>query len=468
MIKEVPGPKGRPFFGNISAFADDPLSTMVNLAAEYGDIVTFKMVGKSFYLITNPEYVREVLVTKADQFPKGDRDVALLTRFVGRGLLTSGGAYHRQQRKLVQPAFHASRIQAYAQTMVDYTADLTGGWRAGEVRDISQEMMRLTMLIVSKTLFDVDKADMAGQAETIGAAIHELQAITDADFNMPLVLPDWAPTPRAWRRWRARAVLNETIEGLVAARRDTAVNGRIADTGDLLSMLLLAQNEDGGGMSDEQVRDELITLFVAGHETTSNALTWTWYLLSQHPQVAARLYEEVDQVLGARLPTLADLSRLPYTLMVIKEAMRLYPPAWSLNGRQAREATTIGGYPIPAGGIVFISPYVMHRQPRYFPEPERFDPLRFTAEREKALPRYAYMPFGGGPRICIGNSFAMMEAHLIVATIAQQFALELAPDQEVVPNPQVTLSSKFGMKMRVMPRGDVTRVKDEGKTAVIS
>lgn len=452
MQKRVPGPEGRPFLGVVSDFADDPLQKMLDMVVEYGDIVTFKMFGQSFYIITNPDYIREVLVTKVNHFPKAERDVLLLRRFVGHGLLTSGGAYHRQQRKLIQPAFHTTRIQTYADIMVQSTADLVSDWRPDEVRDLSQEMMKLTMFIVSKTLFDVDKDEMAQQAETIGAAIHEMQAITDADFNLPFILPDWVPTPRNRRRLKAQAVLTEAIDKIVAQRRATAVDGQIEDTGDLLSMLLLAQDEDGDGMSDTQVRDEAITLFVAGHETTSNALTWTWYLLSRHPQVAARLHDEVDTVLNGRLPTLDDLSQLPYTLMVIKEAMRLYPPAWVLNGRQANQDTTIGEYSIPAGSVVFISPYVMHRQPHFFPNPERFDPERFTEEREKALPRYAYMPFGGGPRICIGNAFAMMEAHLIVATIAQQFELELLLGQEIVPNPQITLSSKDGLKMRLRRR----------------
>jgi len=313
-------------------------------------------------------------------------------------------------------------------------------------------MMSLTMFVVAKTLFNADMDEMAGQAKTIGHAIEELQAISNSEYKAIFNWPEWIPTPKNRRRKKSRNVIYSTIDNLIAERRATAVNGRVADTGDLLSMLLLAQDEDGRTMNDNQVRDELVTLFAAGHETTSNALAWTWYLLSQHPDVEAKLHREVDTVLDGRLPTLQDLPNLPYTEMVLKESMRLYPPAWTLSARQAVEDTTVGDYLIPKDRLIFVAPYAVHRRPQFFPEPERFDPERFTPENEKKLPRYAYVPFGAGPRVCIGNSFAMMEAHLILVTIAQRFRLELDPDQEIELNPLITLSPKYGLKMRVIKR----------------
>jgi cytochrome P450 len=275
-------------------------------------------------------------------------------------------------------------------------------------------------------------------------------------------LTDSGPTKNNRLRKKAKAVFYDTIDQLIAERRETAVNGQIEDTGDLLSMLLLTQDETGRAMDDNQVRDEMVTFFAAGHETTSNALTWTWYLLSQHPEVEALLHEEVDRVLEGRLPALHDLAQLPYTEMVLKEAMRLYPPAWTLSARQATEDTTIGDYPVPKNTLVFVAPYAVHRRPEYFPEPERFDPQRFTPENEKKLPRYAYIPFGAGPRVCVGNFFAMMEAQLIIATIAQRFRLQLEPGQEIALNPLITLSPKYGLKMRLVEREQEVKVSKSG------
>jgi cytochrome P450 len=337
--------------------------------------------------------------------------------------------------------------------MVEHADHLLEAWHDGQTRDIAEDMRAVTMTIVAKSLFDADRETMAGTVERVGQAIEEVQDIANADFTAPFLLPEWLPTSRNRRSKAARQILDQTINAIIQARRANG-NEQIKDTGDLLSMLLLAQDEAGDRMSDAQLRDELVTLFVAGHETTSNALVWTWYLLSQHLEVGAWLHQEVDEVLDGRPPALADLPNLPYTLMVIKEAMRLYPPAWVLNGRQAIKDTTIGGYSIPRGSVTFIAPYAIHRRPRYFPDPQRFDPLRFAPEREMELPRYAYIPFGAGPRICIGNSFAMMEAQLIVATIAQRYRLRLAADQPIALNAQITLSNKGGMRMKIEERSD--------------
>lgn len=448
--KSIPGPKKRPVLGSIRPFATDPPRFLTDLMQEYGGMVQFHLFNRTVYLVSEPDYIREVLVTKHKLFPRSELNLKVMGRFLGRGLLSSEGDYHRQQRRLAQPAFHAKRIAGYADTMVNYTARHIEAWQEGDIRDISEEMMTLTMFIVSKTLFDADMDTMRDRAEAVGRAIEKLQEITNRDFKRPFLFPTWLPTADNRQRRQQRKVIYDVIEQIIQERRSTAVNGRIQDSGDLLSMLLLAEDEAGHSMSDQQVRDEAVTLFAAGHETTANTLTWTWYLLAQHPEVAAKLEAEIEQVLGlganGRLPTLADLPHLPYAEMIVKEAMRLYPPAWALGSRQASEATTIGDYTIPQGGLIFIAPYVVHRQPQYFPDPEQFDPERFHPEREKTVPRYAYIPFGGGPHVCIGNSFAMMEAHLLLVTIAQRFRLALR--QEVVElNPLVTLSPKEGLHM---------------------
>lgn len=457
MSKKIPVHQGHFLLGSTD-FADSPPRFLLHLAENYGEIVEFKFAHLRFVMVSSPELVREVLVTKAKQFRKAHRDVDILSKFIGKGLVTSDGDHHKKQRKLTQPAFHARRIAEYGQVMVDYTAAMLDNWQTGEVRDISDEMFKLTMYIVCKTIFDVDKDTMAGQAERIGEAMHILQDISNRDFNSAISWPEWVPTKMNRKRKQERRVIYGTIADLVAARRATAgADGLIQDKGDLLSMLLLTQDEDNNFMTDIELRDELVTLFTAGHETTSNALTWTWYLLSQHPEVVTKLQTEIDQVLNGRLPTFADLPNLPYTDMVIKEAMRLYPPAWTLNGREANEDVMIGDYLIKKDTYVFVAPYVLHRLGQYFPDPERFDPERFTPENEAQMEKYSYIPFGGGPRVCIGNMFAMMEARLILATMLQRFELELLPEQIVEINPQVTMSAKYGLRMQVQKRTAVRR-----------
>lgn len=458
MSKIAPHAAEIPWFGKGLEFAKDSPNILLKMAQEYGEVVQFHLFGYEIYLVTNPDLVREVLVTKIAQFPKSEFDIQILSKFVGYGLVTANGEAHRRQRQLVQPAFHTNRIQNYAETMVRYTDDTLKGWVSGETKEISREMAELTMYVVSKTLFDVDRDNMSGMAQQIGQTIHEIQAIANSDFNFPIPIPDWLPTSKNQRRKRAKQVLDATIDGIVAQRRATSIDGQVEDRGDLLSMLLLARDDAGTSLTDDEIREQAATLFIAGHETTSNALTWTWHLLSQYPQIEAKLHTELDQQLGGRLPTVHDLRNLPYTEKIIKESLRLYPPAWVLNGRQATEDTTIGDYYIPKGATIFISPYVLHRLPQYFAQPDLFDPERFAPENEKLIPRYAYIPFGAGARVCIGNSFAMMEARLILATIAQRYRLQLAPDQKVTLNPQITLSPKHGLPMHISQRKPVMAV----------
>lgn len=457
MTIPIPGPKGSALTGVARELIADAPGYINTLADTYGPYVHFQVFFKDFYLVSDPELIREVLVTQVANFPKDDRDIEILSRMLGYGLVTTNGDDHKRQRRLTQPAFHTKRIEAYAATMVDYTLAMLDDWTAattgGEaVLDVSEAMRELTMYIVARTLFGADRVTMKDTADAVGRAIHILQDVTDREFRAPVVWPAWLPTRLNRQRQFAAAVLYDTIDALIAERRAGATDGRVADTGDLLSMLLLSQDESGDRMSDEEVSDQLVTLFVAGHETTSNALTWTFYLLSQHPAEEAILHEELDRILAGRPPSLADLPALPYMSRVIKEAMRLYPPAWVLNVRKAAADTTLGGFPVRRGDQLWLSPYVVHRRPEFFPDPERFDPDRWLPEREKALPKFAYMPFGGGPRVCIGNSFALMEAQLIVAAVAQRARLRLAEGQTIALNPQVTLSNKEGMRMEVVAR----------------
>jgi cytochrome P450 len=346
---------------------------------------------------------------------------------------------------LVQPAFHRERLAAYASVMSEYGVRLRDRWTAGSTLDVSNEMMRLTLAVVGKTLFS---AEVEEEASEIGEALTTVLKM----FRM-LMMPfseylEKLPLPSVRRFDKARARLDQTIYGLIHERRRTG-----EDTGDLLSMLLLAHDEeaDGSGMTDQQVRDEALTLFLAGHETTANALTWTWYLLSQNPECERRLHEEIDSALAGRVPGMADLPQLRYTEMVFAEAMRLYPPAWAI-GRMSKEPFELGGIKIAGKSICIVSPYVMQRDPRWFPDPERFDPERWTTEAREARPKFSYFPFGGGARVCIGERFAWMEGVLMIAAIAQKWKLRLALDQRVEPLPLITLRTKYGMRMMVEPR----------------
>lgn len=448
--KPVPVIKGLPIIGIARSFVKNPATYLVEQVDER-DIVFFRLFGIPVFMVSAPDLVHDVLVTNYRAYRKSDRATAVLRRFIGEGLVTyQDFEEHRQQRRLAQPAFHMHRVAAYAGVMVDYADQMTREWQPGETRDISEEMMKLTMFIVSKTLFDVDKRTMMGTAAAVGSAVDEMQALTNETLNAFILWPEWVPTPNNRRTKVARAVLDRTIDAIIAERR--AGDGSVRDTGDLISMYLLSEYEDGSRMPEERIRDEMVTLFTAGHETTSNLLTWTFYLLSQNPEVEATLHAELDTVLNGRLPTFEDLPRLPYTEMVIKETLRLYPPAWALVGRQAIADTMLGDYRIPRNSLVFISPLVTQRLSAYYPDPERFEPERFTPEREAALPKFAYIPFGGGPRICIGNSFALMEARLLLATIAQRYRLELARGLPVELNARVTLSPRGGMRMRLAAR----------------
>jgi cytochrome P450 len=423
------------------------LEFLTNVARRYGDVARFTNGRQDYVILNHPDYIRDVLVTHNSDFMKG-RGLQRAKRLLGEGLLTSEPPLHRRQRRLAQPAFHKQRINTYASMMVDYTLRMERErWQDGQQLDIAQEMMHLTLAIVGKTLFDTETDTEAEEVREALTATME----SFTRFMLPFAeLLDRLPLPATRRFEQARARLDAIIYRMINERR---VSGE--DRGDLLSMLIMAQDEeeDGGGMSDEQLRDEAMTIFLAGHETTANALSWTWYLLSQHAEVEAKLHAEVDAVLGDRPPAVEDMPSLRYTEMVLAESMRLYPPAWIL-GRRALKDYQAGGFHIPAGSIVILSPYVMHRDERYFPEPARFDPERWTPAAREARPQFSYFPFGGGPRRCIGEGFAWMEGVLVIAALARRWRMRLVPGHPVETQPVVTLRPKHGMRMTLERRKD--------------
>ena len=452
MSGKIPqGPKGKPIAGNLLDFRRDPAGFLLNAALEYGDVVYLKFANQQIYLLNNPDYIRDVLVTNNRNFIKS-RGLQMAKRFLGEGLLTSESDFHRRQRRLAQPAFHKQRINSYAHVMSEYAARTRDRWHDGATLDIHQEMMRLTLGIVGKTLFD---ADVESEAKEIGEALNSIMQLFDR-ITIPFPqLMNSLPLPSNFRFLKAHRRLDRTMYRIIGEHRAAGV-----DRGDLLSMLLLAQDEegDGGSMSDLQLRDEAMTIFLAGHETTANAMTWTWYLLSQNPEVEAKFHTEVDEVLQGRLPAAEDVPWLRYTEMVFAESMRMYPPAWAM-GRQVLHDYEVGGYVAPAGSIVLMSPWVMHHNPKYYPDPFKFDPERWTPAAREARPKFSYFPFGGGPRVCIGEGFAWMEGILLLAAIAQRWKMRLEPGHNVAARPLITLRPKYGMRMTVDERTNTIQAK---------
>ncbi len=445
-----PGPEGHPIIGNVLDYSRDPLSFLINCTRQYGDIIRIPFGPIVSYFVNHPDYIEEVLTNNNQFFTDLNLKRDDGERLFGNGLLSSNGDFWRRQHRLIQPAFHRQRIAAYADVMVAYTNRMIATWQPGEIRDLHQEMMHLALVIVAKTFFDADVTSKVEQINTaLGAVIqhyNQKQGSKALLFLLNSLLPKWLPTPRKRRFRKAVERLDEVVYGIIHQHRTSG-----KDAGDLLSMLLHLQDEDGSQLSDQQLRDEMMTLLFAGHETTAKALSWTWMLLSQHPEVEAKLVEELQAVLGGRTPTMADLPQLRYTERVVLESMRLYSPAWVMS-REAVQDCEIGGYPVPAGTNVFMSQWVMHRDPRYFDNPEQFNPDRWANDLAKRLPTYAYFPFGGGPRVCIGRAFAMMEIVLVVATIAQKFRLTLVPEHPIVFQLSITLSPKHGIKMLLNQR----------------
>lgn len=441
-VLQPPGPQSVLSLAFIR-FRRNPLDFLQNLATRYGDLVGFKVLNRQMFFANHPDYIRDVLVNQNSKFAKG-RALEKAKRILGSGLLTSEGALHHRQRRLVLPAFHRQRIASYGTVMVDYALRAASNWKDGQNVDISQEMTRLTLGIVAKTLFDADvgkQADEIGEAMTVMLEMFHVLMYPFAEVLEKLPLP----MVRKYESMRAR--LDSTIYRIINERRASGV-----DRNDLLSMLLLARDEeDGGTMTDAQVRDEAMTLFLAGHETTANTLSWTFYLLSQNPDAEARLHAELDAVLGSRAPTSEDIPKLAYTEMVVTESMRLFPPAWGI-GRRSLVDQTIGQYSIPADSIMLLSPFVTQRDGRFFHDPERFLPERWLPNSKAVLAPFAYFPFGGGPRRCIGEGFAWTEAILILATLSSRWRARLCQSNPVEPQALFTLRPRNGIQMKLERR----------------
>lgn len=442
--KHPPGPKGIPFFGSLFDFYRNMLGFLSKAARDYGDIVYFKLGPREVFLLNHPDLIKDVLVTHHRNFLKS-RALERSKLVLGNGLLTNEGESHLRQRRLVQPAFHQKRIADYGKAMVEFASGMSDKWKEGAAVDVHEEMMRLTLSIVAKTLFNTS---VESETDDIGESVSVIiEMFPRSVFPFSEIL-DKLPLPSTRRFERARERLDTTVYRMINERR---ADGE--DRGDLISMLLLAQDEEGDkdGMTNLQVRDEVMTLFLAGHETTANALTWTWYLLSQNPDAEKRLHEELDAVLGNRSPAVEDLENLCCTRMALMESMRLYPPVWAV-ARRAVDDYEVGGYLAPAGSVIFACQCVTHYDPRYYPDPFKFLPERWTPQEQASRPRFAYFPFGGGPRRCIGESFALMEGALVIATIAQKWKMSLLPGHRVESKPLITLRPKYGMKMTLERR----------------
>ncbi len=453
-MKRPPGPKPHFIYGNMPLAGSDPLNAFLGWAREFGDIFYYRALWLHVYFLNDPELIETVLIRNSQNFLK-DRVVQNSRWFFGKGLLTNEGESWLRQRRLSQPAFHRDRVASYATIMTSYTEQMLATWKDGESRDIHQDMMRLTLQIVVRCLFGVE----AEETGTISSAMNFLMRNTT---GLRMLMPPAArflPTPTMIALRRAVRQLDETVFRIIATHRASR-----ADSGDLLAMLMNARDEDGSGMSDKQLRDEVLTFLLAGHETTALALSWTWHLLAQNPSAEEKLHQELDRVLQGRSPQLADLPALPYTERVIKESMRLYPPAWSL-ARTVIADFELRGYTIPAGANVVMSQWIMHRNPKYFSDPDQFNPDRWLDPALQKLPRFVYFPFGGGPRQCIGNTFAAMEAALLLATIAQRFQLRSVPGHSVIPVPSFTLRPKHGIVMKLEQRAIAAGGRKQAATA---
>jgi cytochrome P450 len=439
-----PGDRGLPLVGSAFGLGRDTLGFLERASRRYGDTLQFGLLGQRVYLFNHPDAIDQLLVGAREHLIKDwlTRDLSVV---LGNGLLVSEGAFWRRQRRLAQPAFHRRRVEAYGEVMARYAERAAAGWRDGETRDVHRDMMRLTLDVVAKTLFDVEIAAEARQIE------RALEAVMRRFEGVSALLPIGLPTPSNLRARRAVAELDGVVYELIRQRREGG------DRGDLLSMLIAAAADEGAD-DDKSIRDEAMTLLLAGHETTALALTFAWHLLGEHPAAAERLGAEIDEVLGDRPAGAADLPRLRYAEGVVRESMRLYPPAWAI-GREAVSPCEIGGYAIAPGTQLWASQWVVHRDARWFPEPLAFRPERWDNDLAKTLPRHAYFPFGGGPRVCIGNTFAMMEAVLILVTIARRFRLTPASRRPLELTPSVTLRPTRGLPMVLSARPGAGRVE---------
>ncbi|HUL35929.1 MAG TPA: cytochrome P450 [Candidatus Eisenbacteria bacterium] len=438
-----PGPKGLPILGLALAVRNDPLGTLQRLAREYGDVVNMPVLGMSRVLLNRPDLVQQILVLEHAKLHKSALTKMVVGPLLGQGLLISEGDFWRRQRRLAQPAFHRSRTNEYSPVMVECALQRMEQWRAGETRNIAEEMMKLTLEVAVRTLFGTS---LAADSEGIGRAMTFLMRYHLHRARTPWRIPGSWPTAKNRQSKRDLEYMDSMVYRIISERKkDTQPRN------DLLSLLMAAMHEDGTQMTERQLRDETMTLFVAGHETTALSLSWTWYLLGQNPDAEAKLQEELQSVLGGRPADVSDLPKLPYLNAVVNESLRLYPPAF-IMARLSVEPLQLGGYDIPPGTTLLASQWVMHRDARLYDEPERFLPERWLGGLMERLPAGGYFPFGDGPRRCIGQGFALLETALVVAAIAQKFSFRLVPGHPVVPEPLVTLRPKSGIWMSVAAR----------------
>jgi len=445
--RRAPGPSLLFLLRNLPVIRGNLPGFMTSLTQHYGDVVRISLLNQEGYLLNHPDGVKHVLQSHHHHYSKQVYALTILKALLGEGLLTNEGASWLRQRRLMQPAFHRKQLNALSTVMTDATCAMLERWQSitqhGEILDVAQEMMRLTLRNVGLALLSRDLSD---DIDLLGQAFATYRTLLMQYLYAPFP-PLGVPTPRNRRLQATIHVLDSVIEGIIRERRE-----QNTDTGDLLSMLLQARDEETGeGMVDRQVRDEVMTLLLAGHETTATALTWTWYLLSQHPEVEHRLHTELDEVLAGQPPAVEHLPRLPYTRMVLEETLRLYPPTFSLS-RKALVDDEIGGYTLPAKSTILLCPYTTHRHPAFWENPEVFNPERFRPERAAGRPYFAYFPFGGGPRQCIGNNFALMEAQLILATVAQRYRLRLVSGRKVKPEVMLTIRPRHGLPVTLQQR----------------
>lgn len=442
--KPPAGPKGHWLWGSMDDINNHIFEFMDTLR-DYDEVVSLRFGPFPALVAQSPEAVREVLVTKAAVFYKPQTMKNALKDISGENIFSSDGEFWKRQRKLMQPAFHTKRIGAYADTMVQKAQQAVAAWHDQDEIDVEKAMKDVTMHIITATMFNTD---IGAKSRDLGEQFVTLFDVINRRMMKLIQLPAWLPTADNRAAHQARDALNATLREIIRNRRES-----LEDTGDLLSMLMLAEDENGEGMSDEQILNELITIFAAGHETTATTLTWALWLIAEHSDVEARLLQEIDTVLGDRPATLEDLSKLKYTGQVIKEVLRLYPAAY-ITTRQANEDTEILGYEVSKGTVVMVPIWGIHRNAKYFDEPTAFKPERWTEEFESTLPRYAYLPFGAGPRICIGNGFATMEAQLVLVTILQHFTMTAPDDLVAEPMRRFTLATKYGMRLIAHARSE--------------
>jgi cytochrome P450 len=439
-----PGPKGLPIVGSAFDLRDDPLNTMRRMAREYGDIVRFEVMKRERILLNDPEMIHQVLVMQHSKFHKSELTRRITARMLGQGLLISEGDFWRRQRRLVQPAFHRARVNDYAAAMRELAEAHIRDWRDGDRRNMSEEMMALTLGVAVRTLFG---SQLPVEAAEVGRAMTFLMRYSLRRQRSPVRIPETWPTPKNRRANRELAFVDSLVYRIISERQASG-NGHHKD---LLALLMDAMDEDGSQMTRQQLHDEAMTLFIAGHETTAQMLSWTWYALSENAAAETSLYEELRTVLDGRALTPFDLAQLPYLRAVMNEVLRLFPPAY-IMARETVEPVELGGYEFAPGTTILFSQWVTHRDPRWFDEPDAFRPERWLDGLEDRLPRCAYYPFGAGPRRCLGEGFALLEAATVISTIARRFSFRMLPGHPVIPEPLVTLRQRSGIHMQLHAR----------------